>query len=163
MIQITEPALHQGDATIWWLFATVVILLALVALFLWHKGRRLAGEHVFRASRFSRGNMCFPTQVVVTPASVLHYTPEFVGGREQSIHIAHISSVLIDRNLFFSDVMIETSGGASPVRCHGHRKRDAVAMKQIIERYQSEYYARPGAQRHLDPRGADALPGDVRS
>jgi hypothetical protein len=82
----------------------------------------------------------------VTPGSVLHYTPEIFGGREQSIHMHHISSVLVDRNLFFSDVMIETSGGASPVRCHGHRKRDAVAMKQLIERFQSEYY-----RRHPEP------------
>ena len=94
----------------------------------------MPGDHVYRASRLSRGNWLYPTQVVVTPSSVLHYKPEIVGGREQTIHIAHISSVLIDRNLFFSDVLIETSGGHNPVRCHGHRKRDAVAIKEIIER-----------------------------
>jgi hypothetical protein len=90
--------------------------------------------------------------VVVTPSSVLHYTPELVGGREQTIHIAHISSVLIDRNLFFSDVLIETSGGHNPVRCHGHRKRDALRIKDVIERFQSDYYARPGA-RPIDTPG----------
>jgi hypothetical protein len=109
-------------------------------LFFWFMGRKLAGDHVFRASRFSRGNLLFPTQVAVTPTSVLHFTPEIFGGREQSIHIAHISSVLIDRNLFFSNVMIETSGGHNPVRCHGHSKRDALAMKQLIERFQTTYY-----------------------
>jgi hypothetical protein len=36
--------------------------------------------------------------------------------------------------------MIESSGGASPVRCHGHRKSDAVEMKRLIEQFQSEYY-----------------------
>jgi hypothetical protein len=36
--------------------------------------------------------------------------------------------------------MIESSGGTSPVRCHGHRKQDAVEMKRLIEEYQSEYY-----------------------
>lgn len=138
-----DAGFQQGDATLWWIAFAAIAIIGAAALFFWTKGRRLPGEHVFRASRFSRGNLLFPTQVVVSPGSVLHYTPEVVGGREQSIHIAHISSVLIDRNLFFSDVMIETSGGASPVRCHGHRKRDAVAMKQIIEKYQSEYYARP--------------------
>jgi hypothetical protein len=54
--------------------------------------------------------------------------------------MAHVASVLIDRNLFFADVMIETSGGASPVRCHGHRKADALAMKGLIETFQSTYY-----------------------
>ena len=56
------------------------------------------------------------------------------------MHIAHVASVLIDRNLFFSDVLIESSGGTSPVRCHGHRKADAVEMKRLIEQFQSEYY-----------------------
>jgi hypothetical protein len=110
------------------------------------KGRRQPGNHVFRASRFSRGNFVFPTQVIVTPQSVLHYTPELFGGREHSIHIHHISSVLIDRNLFFSDVLIESSGGTSTVRCHGHKKRDAMEMKKLIEQYQSEYYRREPAE-----------------
>jgi hypothetical protein len=58
------------------------------------------------------------------------------------MHISHVASVLIDRNLFFSDVLIESSGGTSPVRCHGHRKADAVEMKRLIEHYQSEYLSR---------------------
>jgi len=56
------------------------------------------------------------------------------------MHIAHVASVLIDRKLFFSNVLIESSGGTSPVRCHGHRKQDAIEMKQLIEQYQSDYY-----------------------
>jgi|SRR5687768_990028 hypothetical protein len=146
MTQIQDPAMLQESATLWWIAAALLIVGALLVLFFWQKGRRLPGDHVFRASRLSRGNWLYPTQVVVGPSSVLHYQPEIVGGREQTIHIAHISSVLIDRNLFFSDVLIETSGGHNPVRCHGHRKRDAVAIKEIIERYQTSYYARPGAR-----------------
>jgi len=46
----------------------------------------------------------------------------------------------IDTNLFFSNVIIETSGGSDPVRCHGHRKADAVEMKRLINQFQSEYY-----------------------
>jgi hypothetical protein len=149
-----DPPLSQGDATLWWIALTAVALAAFLIVFFWHKGRRLPGEHVFRASRWSRGNHLFPTQVVVTPGSVLHYTPEIVGGRDQSIHINHIASVLIDRNLFFSDVMIETSGGTSAVRCHGHRKRDAVRMKELIEQFQSAYYRQadePRARRENGP------------
>lgn len=129
----------SGPGFLPWI-ALVLVLAALVVAFFWIKGRRLPGPHVFRASRFSRGNLWFPTQVSVTPASVVHFTPQFFGGREQSIHLAHVASVLIDRNLFFADVMIESSGGASPVRCHGHRKADAVEMKRLIEQFQSEYY-----------------------
>jgi hypothetical protein len=124
-----------------WIATIVVAAIAggIVLLF-WFKGRRLPGAHVFRASRLSRGNLLFPTQVSITPTSVVHYTPELVGGREHSMHIAHVASVLIDRNLFFSDVLIESTGGTSPVRCHGHRKADALEMKRLIEQYQSEYY-----------------------
>ena len=120
--------------------ALVLVLAGAIVAFFWVKGRRLPGAHVFRASRLSRGNLWFPTQVSVTPTSVVHFTPQLFGGREQSMHLAHVASVLIDRNLFFADVMIESSGGASPVRCHGHRKSDAVEMKRLIEQFQSEYY-----------------------
>ena len=135
-----EAELGQGGATLWWIAAAGVAIAAAAILFFWMKGRRMPGEHVFRASRFSRGNFLFPTQVGVTPTSIIHYTPELFGAREQSIHMAHVASVLIDRNLFFSDVMIESSGGTSAVRCHGHRKADAVEMKRLIEEFQTAYY-----------------------
>ena len=135
---MNETGFWSGGATPALAVAAVVVVL-LVGFF-WFKGRRIPGEHVFRASRFSRGNFWFPTQVSVTATSVVHYTPELFGGREQSMHLAHVASVLIDRNLFFSDVMIETSGGASPVRCHGHRKADALEMKRLIEEFQSRHY-----------------------
>ncbi|MEO6212773.1 MAG: hypothetical protein ABIP65_04005 [Vicinamibacterales bacterium] len=135
-----ESSLGQGDATLWWIVVVAFVLLAAALLFFWTKGRPMTGQHVFRASRFSRGNFLFPTQVAVNPSSIVHFTPEMVGGREQSIHMAHVASVLVDRNLFFSNVLIETSGGASPVRCHGHRKPDAIEMKRLIEQFQSAYY-----------------------
>ena len=124
--------------------AVVVLILAVPAFIVWRKGRPAADGEVFRASRLSGGNRLFPTQVVVTPHSVVHYTPQWVGKHEHSIHIAHVSSVGIDTNLFFSDVLIETSGGSAPVRCHGHRKKDAVRMKGLIERHQTTYYRGSG-------------------
>jgi hypothetical protein len=123
-----------------WLAGGALAVLALLAVWVVMRGRPIAGDHVFRASRWSRGNHLFPTQVAITPSSVTHYTPEWIGRREHSIHMAHVSSVEIDTNLFFSNVVIETSGGSEPVRCHGHRKRDAIEMKQLIEKSQSEYY-----------------------
>jgi hypothetical protein len=138
-----DSTFDSGGAALWIAAAAAIIAIA-VLVFLWFKGRPMAGAHVFRASRLSRGNHLFPTQVSVTPMSIVHYTPELVGGREQSMHLAHVASVLIDRNLFFADVMIESSGGASPVRCHGHSKADAIAMKQLIEQFQSEYYRTRG-------------------
>lgn len=118
--------------------AAVVALLLLVVIL--RKGRKLPGDHVFRASRWSRGNRLFPTQVAITPDSIDHYTPEWFGRKEHSIHMAHVASVHIDTNLLFSDVVIESSGGTSTVVCHGHRKQDAARMKQLIEQYQTAYY-----------------------
>ena len=140
---MNDGRLYSSDAGLWIAVALLVVGVAVLGFF-WYKGRLIAGEHVFRASRLSRGNLLFPTQVGVTATSIIHFTPELFGGREQSIHLAHVASVLIDRNLFFADVMIESSGGASPVRCHGHRKADAVAMKRLIEQFQSQHYRAPG-------------------
>ena len=129
-----------------WIPAAGVLAAIAVAtvLFFWWKGRPFAEGDVFRASRWSRGNRLYPTQVLITPTAVVHYTPELFGRKEHSIHIAHVASVSIDTNLLFSNVLIETSGGASPVTCHGHRKADAVRMKQLIEQYQTQYYRSPG-------------------
>jgi hypothetical protein len=124
--------------------AAALAVVALLGVAIWRKGRPFASGDVFRASRLSSGNRIFPTQVQITPASVVHFTPQWFGRVEQSIHIAHVSSVRIDTNLLFSDVFIETSGGASPVRCHGHRKGDAVRMKQLVEQYQTGYYRQHG-------------------
>ena len=139
---MTQPGTAASGDVMWLAAAVFVAAAGLFALFFWYKGRRVPGEHVFRASRLSRGNLWFPTQVSVSRTAVVHYTPELFGAREHSMHISHVASVLIDRNLFFSDVLIESSGGTSPVRCHGHRKRDAVEMKRLIEQYQTEYLSR---------------------
>jgi hypothetical protein len=119
----------------------VVVAVLLVALWvIWLKGRPFAEGEVFRASRFSAGNRLLPTQVKVSPTSVVHYTPQWVGKHEQSIHMAHVASVRIDTHLVFSDVLIETTGGASAIHCKGHYRSDAVRLKQRIEEYQTAYY-----------------------
>ena len=132
--------MSDANTLLVWMIGGGIAVAAVLMGLVWARGRQLPGEHVFRASRWSRGNHVFPTQVAITPTSVVHYTPEWFGRREQSIHLAHVASVEIDTNLFFSNVVIETSGGSEPVRCHGHRKRDAVEMKRLINQFQSEYY-----------------------
>jgi|SRR5438552_2163980 len=115
----------------------VGLLLVIVIL---RKGRKLPGDHVFRASRWSRKNRIFPAQVVITQSSITLYKPQWIGKLEESIHMAHVASIKIDTHLIFSDVYIETSGGQDPITCHGHTKGDATEMKRLIERFQSDYY-----------------------
>ena len=125
---------------IWGTLAVAAAAIAVLARWVWRKGRPFAPGDVFRASRLSAGNHLFPTQVLISPTSVVQYTPRWIGRQEESIHLAHVASVKIDTKLLFSNVFIETSGGADPIVCHGHRKRDAVRMKTLIERYQTDYY-----------------------
>jgi hypothetical protein len=136
---------------LWIALAAAFLIVVVPVLYFWRKGRPFSSGDVFRASRLSQGNRLFPTQVLITPSSVVHFTPELFGKREQSIHLAHISSVSIDTDLMFSDVIIETSGGSTPVRCHGHRKSDAIRMKALIEQYQTAYYRRPAEQHPEQP------------
>ena len=132
-----------------WLWPAIVAAAAVlgVGVWIWRKGRPFAAGDVFRASRFSQGSRLFPTQVLISPTSVIHYTPRWVGRQEESIHIAHVASVKIDTGLILSNVLIETTGGASPIRCHGHHKGDAVRMKALIERHQNDYYRRGSVDR----------------
>ena len=129
-----------GDAVWLWLAASVVAVAILLGWIVWRKGRPFAPGDVFRASRLSSGNHLFPTQVHISPTSVVQYTPRWLGRQEEVIHMAHVASVKINTGLLLSDIEIETSGGSDPIRCHGHHKADAVKMKALIEQFQGEYY-----------------------
>jgi hypothetical protein len=134
------------DVTTLTLLAVVVVLVLLLTFAMWVVFRNLpfTDGDVFRASRLSRGNRLFLTQVAVTATSVVHYTPHWFGAHEHSIHLAHVASVRVDSGVLFADVVIETTGGSGGIRCTGHHKGDAARMKALIERRQSEYY-RPEA------------------
>ena len=126
-----------------WLVWTVAVIAGVLILVIWQiirKNRPREGDHVFLASRVSKGNRIFPAQVIITPSSVTMFKPQWIGKLEESLHIAHVASIKIDTNIVFSDVLIETTGGHHPIVCHGHTKGDAVEMKAWIERFQSEYY-----------------------
>jgi hypothetical protein len=137
---VNAEAFSSGWGWAAWIVASAVVLLAAALVLIWWKGRPFTRGDVFRASRLSRGNRLLPTQVLITQSSVIQFTPRWIGRQEESIHVAHIASVKINTGVLLSDVYIETSGGENPVRCHGHRKRDAVQIKALIERYQTEYY-----------------------
>jgi hypothetical protein len=127
-------------AWLWPAAAVALGIVGFVGFIVWRKGRPFAPGNVFRASRLSSGNHLFPTQVLISPTNVVQFTPRWIGKQEESIHIAHVSSVKIDTGILLSDVLVETSGGASPIRCHGHHKKDAVQMKTLIEQHQNDYY-----------------------
>jgi hypothetical protein len=95
---------------------------------------------VFVASRLTKGNLLFPTEVEISPTSVTLRHPRLIGKLEESIHLAHVASIRIETHLIFSDIVIESTGGQEPIVCHGHTKGDAIAIKQLIEQFQSDIY-----------------------
>ncbi len=130
-----------GEYTwLWWIVAAAAAVLVVLGWIVWQKGRPFTSGDVFRASRISRGNRLFPTQVAISPTSVVQHKPRWIGKQEETIHMAHIASVKIDTGLLLSNVLIETSGGSDPIACHGHRKGDAIRMKDLIEQYQTQHY-----------------------
>jgi hypothetical protein len=74
---------------VWLAIVAVVAIAGVVGGIVWLKGRPFAAGDVFRASRLSGGNHLFPTQVLITPTSVVQYTPRWIGREEESIHLAH--------------------------------------------------------------------------
>lgn len=140
MFSLTSTLVTGESTWLWWALAAGAGFLVVLVLVVWRKGRPFAEGDVFRASRLSAGNRLFPTQVLITSTSVVQYKPRWIGRQEETIHMAHIASVRIDTRLILSDVLIETSGGSDPIRCHGHHKGDAVKMQTLIEQYQTEYY-----------------------
>lgn len=94
-------------------------------------------EHRFQTSRLTRGNVVFPTVMVVTDRHVTRIKPSLVGRVEESISLRQISSVTVSQGAIFADVIVHSSGGTDPLRSHGLRNADAKRLKQVIEELQT--------------------------
>jgi hypothetical protein len=91
----------------------------------------------FRASRWTRGNHFFPTRIIVSPLHVIRLKPRLFGKTEESIAVNQVASVQISTGVVWSDIRIESTGGADPITSHGHRKADAVRIRELIESSQA--------------------------
>ena len=96
-----------------------------------------ASEETFTASRMTAGNMWFPTRIVVSPLRVSRVKRRLFGSNEESISISQVASVKISTGVFWSDIVIESSGGTDPIRSHGHRKADALRIRDLVEGFQA--------------------------
>ena len=93
-------------------------------------------SHLFKASRWTRGNRIFPTRIEVGPEHVVRIRRKLFGRTEESIAISKVASVQITTGLIWSDIRIDSSGGTDPIVSHGHSKGDAVRIRQLIEQFQ---------------------------
>jgi hypothetical protein len=91
----------------------------------------------FTGSRWTRGNIFFPTRIVVSPLHVSRIKRRLFGSTEESIAISQVASVEISTRIIWSEITIESTGGADPITSHGHRKRDALRIRELIENYQA--------------------------
>jgi|SRR5579859_4761402 len=95
-------------------------------------------SEIFRASRWTKGNFLFPTYIEVTDKSITRRKRSWFSQDEMNISISKVASVHIKTGLIWSDILIESSGGSDPLASHGHRKRDAVKIKELIETAQAD-------------------------
>ena len=95
-----------------------------------------AQGETFAASRLTRGNLFFPTRIVVNSEHVLRIKRRLFGSNEESIAVSKVASVQISTGVLWSDIRIDSAGGTNPILSHGHRKGDAERIRDLIERYQ---------------------------
>lgn len=98
---------------------------------------------IFKASRWTRGNLLFPTYIEVSDKSVTRRKRSWFNRDEMSISITKVASVHIRTGMIWSEILIESSGGTDPISSHGHSKSDALRIKELIEDAQA-IFARPG-------------------
>jgi hypothetical protein len=101
---------------------------------------------IFKASRWTKGNLFFPTYIEVSDKAVTRHKRTLFRKDEISVSITKVASVHIKTGVFWSEILIESSGGTDPMSSHGHRKADARRIKELIEGYQAEFTRNPAEQ-----------------
>ncbi|PYJ07730.1 MAG: hypothetical protein DME25_03165 [Verrucomicrobia bacterium] len=100
-------------------------------------------SEIFRASRWTRGNLLFPTYIEVSDKSVSRRKRSWFRLDEMSMSLSKVASVHIKTGLIWSEILIESSGGTDPLASHGHKKDDAIRIKELIENAQAELARKP--------------------
>jgi len=101
---------------------------------------------IFKASRWTQGNVLFPTIIEVTDKAVVRRKRSWFKLDEMSISIFKVASVHITTGMVWAEILIESSGGTDPIRSHGHSKADARRIKELIEAYQASPQNRTDVQ-----------------
>ena len=92
---------------------------------------------VFQASRWTKGNLCFPTYIEVSDRAETRRKRSLFRLDEMSMSITKVASVHINTGMVWSEIRIESSGGTDPIVSHGHKKEDAHRIKELIESAQA--------------------------
>ena len=95
-------------------------------------------SETYTASRWTKGNFFFPTKIVVSPQRVIRLKSRLFGSNEESIPMSKVASVHISTGVFWSEIVIESTGGSDPITSHGHRKAEAQRLRDLLETYQAQ-------------------------
>lgn len=91
--------------------------------------------YTFTAHRISQDdNVLFPDIVEIGDDRVLLTKCYVFGHRTNTIFFKNISSVSLREGIFFADIRIETTGGAT-YWSEGFRKSDARKIEKLLIRY----------------------------
>ena len=70
---------------------------------------------------------------------------------EMSIHLQRVASVRINTGLVWSEILIESTGGTDSLTSHGHRKQDALRIKELVELAQTQHLGAPEGEGATKP------------
>jgi len=87
-------------------------------------------ESIFTANRISgKKNALFPDRITVNSRNVIYEKGEIIGHKRLLISRENISSVYINENIFFAEIIIESRGGQKII-AKGFSKSD---VRQIVD------------------------------
>src|SRR6202046_1786353 len=92
----------------------------------------------FTASRWTQGTFVLPPRLIISPQRVTRVKSRLFGSNEESIGMTKIASVHISTGVFWSEIVIESTGGTDPLTTHSHRKAEPQRIRDLIETYQSQ-------------------------
>lgn len=107
-------------------------------------------SETFKASRWTRGNRIFPTVIEITGTAVIRRKRSWFRKDEMSISISKVASVHVNTGVIWSDILIESSGGTDPLKSHGHKKADAVRIRDLIQAAQGTLGPEPQEKMKLN-------------
>ena len=91
----------------------------------------------FKASRWTSGNRLFPTVIEISDDAVVRRKRTWLSVSETTMHLSRVASVGVDAGVLWADLRIESSGGGEDLVSHGHWKRDARRVRELIEEWQT--------------------------
>ena len=86
-----------------------------------------------KASRWSKGNRIFPTEIILEENGLTVRIPGIFSSKSEYMEYSYISNVSVDTPLIgFSTIIFYTSG--TQVIAHGYTKKQVAIIKETINK-----------------------------